>query len=60
MKNSSVTIPEDCLPDSFVISDVTGGMPILVTDWHTLMYLFKMTNVPKLAYISISNNNILN
>lgn len=60
MNKIPIVIPDDCIPDSTIILGYSGGMALYVIDWHSVMFLFKLINIPKLAYTSIANNNILN
>lgn len=60
MNKIPIVIPEDCIPDSTVVLGHSGGMTLYISDWHALMYFFRVIKVSKLAYIAIANNNILN
>lgn len=55
-----IKIPDTCKPGLDTTLGYSGGMALYVIDWDSVMMLFDYTNVPYLAYITITVNKLLN
>jgi hypothetical protein len=47
---SPIKIPEAFIPDKTITLGYSGGMPLYVAHWESVLLLFEYTNVPLLAY----------
>ena len=55
-----IKVPDNCKPGLDTTLGYSGGMALYVTDWESVLFLFEYTNIPYLAYITLTTAKLLN